>query len=443
VSVSGHMDRRTRWAWRLIAAGVTCWLFGETAWAILEVPFHQQPFPSVADAGYLTFYVLVFAGLILLPVRKRVADRYTLWFDVATVAVGTVMAVWYLVVGPTLANSDGWSVALVLSLAYPVGDFILVLGATRVLLREPERDIRTAIAILAPALIVLAVADVVYARLNLANSYRPGTLPDALWITALTGIAAAAYTQRHIRRPSTSVTKRRPHPAGTTGLPNVAILGGFVLLVYEATRHDRTMTWISIGAFTLTGLVTIRQALVTRENLRLMAALDVAAATDPLTGLLNRRRFFDLAAPLVQRLQYDHQPTTVLMIDVYSFKGVNDQHGHNTGDQVLRHIATQCAAVLRPGDLLGRFGGDELIAILPATTAIQAHHVALRIRRALRDTPVLTDDGVLPITLSIGLAENTRPDTLDDIVSRADHALYLAKQSGKDCAVIADTPATT
>lgn len=154
------------------------------------------------------------------------------------------------------------------------------------------------------------------------------------------------------------------------------------------------------------------------------------ANRDALTGVLTRRHFGELAAREQALALRRAWPISVLMIDVDHFKAVNDRHGHPTGDAVLAHVAHQCLGMLRSGDLFTRWGGEEFVALLPATDADGALEVAERLRAGVADA-------VLPelrhrITASIGVATGTGEETIDALIARADAAMYAAKRAGRN-----------
>ena len=164
-----------------------------------------------------------------------------------------------------------------------------------------------------------------------------------------------------------------------------------------------------------------------------VAAQEVRATTDALTGLLVRRAFLERAATALGRTQQAQQPASVLMIDLDHFKQVNDTHGHPAGDGVLQETARRVRLALRDLDLLGRYGGEELIALLPAVGKAQAVVVAERIRQSLAAVPIQAGPVALYQTLSIGIA--TAPEDgldLEHLMARADQALYAAKRSGRN-----------
>jgi diguanylate cyclase (GGDEF)-like protein len=160
------------------------------------------------------------------------------------------------------------------------------------------------------------------------------------------------------------------------------------------------------------------------------------AETDELTGLFNMRGFAIAANRLFgQALRYQ-RPASLLMIDSDHLKAVNDTHGHDAGNRLLRQLANVIQAELRFTDVPARYGGDEFIVLLPETPPNGALEVAERIRTAISSTPLETHDKRTVSTVSIGVA--CFPDdgrNLDALAARADRALYQAKQQGRNCVV--------
>lgn len=161
------------------------------------------------------------------------------------------------------------------------------------------------------------------------------------------------------------------------------------------------------------------------------------ATIDPLTGLFNRRHFFHLAEAAFTKALYDTSPLCLIMFDLDHFKDVNDTYGHLTGDKVLIAAANIIRHGLRTTDILGRYGGEEFAAVLPDTTIHQGELVAERIRLSLEMTPIETDRGLVSITLCGGVSRILADDsfstlTLNVLIDRADHALYQAKQTGRN-----------
>lgn len=176
----------------------------------------------------------------------------------------------------------------------------------------------------------------------------------------------------------------------------------------------------------------------TRDLVAANARLDVLASTDPLTGLLNRRRFLELAGVEQQRAARYGRPLAVLLIDLDHFKRVNDTHGHRMGDAVIRTAAGVLNGSRRAPDLAARFGGEELVMLLPETDLAGAAGLAERLRQSFAQTATHLDGAEVRVTVSIGVAGWRGPgESLDGLLHRADTALYAAKHAGRDKVMVA------
>ena len=158
------------------------------------------------------------------------------------------------------------------------------------------------------------------------------------------------------------------------------------------------------------------------------------AETDPLTGVANRRRFYQALEVECIRFTRGHAPLSVLMIDLDHFKEVNDQYGHAAGDAVLQQVAQIFLTILRKTDLLARYGGEEFSILLPETRLEGAKIIAERIRRALCKSPLDVDGVRISLTVSIGVASHAEDHeaTPEILLKKADLALYRAKAAGRN-----------
>jgi diguanylate cyclase (GGDEF)-like protein len=155
------------------------------------------------------------------------------------------------------------------------------------------------------------------------------------------------------------------------------------------------------------------------------------AQTDALTGLNNRRAFFDKAQLLFDLGKRNQQPVSALMLDVDYFKKINDSYGHAIGDMALSSLARLLKNNLRDTDLLCRFGGEEFVALLPNTNVAQAEEIANLLKKEMMSTTVvLTQESVLSLTASFGVSDVG--DTLEDLLGHADKAMYRAKNGGRN-----------
>jgi diguanylate cyclase (GGDEF)-like protein len=181
------------------------------------------------------------------------------------------------------------------------------------------------------------------------------------------------------------------------------------------------------------------------ENATNHERLKRVGLTDSLTGVNNRRFFDQRLLEEVGRAQRSSEPLACLFMDVDHFKRVNDEHGHQTGDQVLRIVAGLIREQLRGSDVLGRYGGEEFAALLVNAPAEAAMEIAERIRAVIADYPFKTLEGKsMAATISIGVAtllhdgdENDLAVLANDLVDRADQAVYTAKNQGRDQVVLA------
>jgi diguanylate cyclase (GGDEF)-like protein len=160
--------------------------------------------------------------------------------------------------------------------------------------------------------------------------------------------------------------------------------------------------------------------------------------TDPLTGAANRRGLFGAGLREDERRKRSGGTTSVLMLDLDHFKTVNDTHGHQAGDAILRHIVNLAKAEIRSVDLIGRYGGEEFTVVLPGSTIEVARGIAERIRHSVERTPLVVDGVTIRMTVSIGVASVAPSvDDLASLIAAADAALFDAKAAGRNRVVVA------
>ena len=158
------------------------------------------------------------------------------------------------------------------------------------------------------------------------------------------------------------------------------------------------------------------------------------ATMDPLTGAFNRRSFHDMAEREIARARRAGQPLSIIMLDIDHFRAVNEKYGHRTGDLLLQRFTDIVRSALRKEDMLVRFGGEEFLVMLPEVPGPGAVVVAGRIRRLVEQEPLEADGEKVALTASLGVAArlDEGPESVDDLIARADSALNLAKQRGRN-----------
>jgi diguanylate cyclase (GGDEF)-like protein len=174
------------------------------------------------------------------------------------------------------------------------------------------------------------------------------------------------------------------------------------------------------------------------ERKRIEKQLHRLATTDPLTGAINRRHFFNLAKQEFDRSYSYEQQISIILFDVDHFKEINDAYGHIAGDQILQTIAERFLCNLRQMDIFGRYGGDEFVILLPETDLEQARMAAERLHKVVTQEPIETPRGSIPLRLSMGVANLTNADDMEKLIIKADQALYAAKEAGRNQVIVFD-----
>jgi diguanylate cyclase (GGDEF)-like protein len=192
--------------------------------------------------------------------------------------------------------------------------------------------------------------------------------------------------------------------------------------------------FLAIASRAIVGLGSlIRQSFRLSHELELArAAAEHLARTDPLTGILNRRAFYEMGDFVIEQAKRSGRPPALLLIDIDRFKTINDRHGHAAGDSALRALAVVLQDTCRRIDLVGRLGGDEFAVLLPDASLEGAMALAERLRTELAVLRVRDGEAQIELTCSVGAAGGEPVDSLDQLVRRSDGALYEAKGRGRN-----------
>jgi len=180
-----------------------------------------------------------------------------------------------------------------------------------------------------------------------------------------------------------------------------------------------------------------KQIGISLERARLFQEVQSLALTDPLTGLHNRRGFFQLGRAEFSRAHRMARPLSCMMLDLDHFKRINDNYGHTAGDQILQEFAKRCKNSVREMDLICRYGGEEILILLPETDLKTALPIAERICASIGAIPMNASDREINVTVSIGVAaKNENSVNLETLIARADQAMYIAKHKGRNLVAV-------
>jgi diguanylate cyclase (GGDEF)-like protein len=353
----GVLVRNERVPWLLIASGLSVWLAGDCYWTFHLSKLEEIPYPSLADPLYVAGYPPIYAGIAMLTrARLRSVDR-TLWLD-GLIGALVVASVALAFLQPALAGStEGDLVTVVVNLAYPLGDVVLlslVVGA--IALSGWRAD--AGWAMLAFGFAVTGVADVIYLQKEATTGYTSGTWPDTMWLVGAVAIAAAAWAPsvRHVG--GVELTRRQ-----------FVLPGGFAFAAVGLQMYDH-FDPVSEPAIWLAGAalvaVAVRMSIFFGRYATLLRHTQIEALTDALTGLGNRRALLN---DLEQALE-GNEKRLLAIFDLDGFKSYNDSFGHPAGDALLVRLGAKLAAAAQPHGQAYRLGGDEfcLLASLSGTT---------------------------------------------------------------------------
>lgn len=470
----------------LMAAGLLCFGVGQAFYAYPEVVQHAAPsFPGWADVFFLAMYPLTIAAILRIPTRPlSLASRIRVFLDSAMIMTAAIAFSWYFVLGPTMLAGSQTLLGRIVALSYPVLDLVMLLSGLLLASRADSRSARFGIGILLLGLLSFVVGDSIYLFRLLHKTYHTGSPMDAAFAVALTMMAlgTSALRPAALERSADAASGAAPPlKVESQSLWRLLISYAFfpalmVLLLYTRTMPDhRTLErGVFASSVVLVGLILLRQILAIRENHMLNRALASAyretaayaermqsmnaelhatqaelkvsidaltqandhlhamATTDVLTGLPNRRAMVTAVDAEIERSVRYGRPCTLVFLDLDHFKALNDTRGHQAGDDSLSQMALYIRDALRASDIVGRWGGEEFVAILPETDTAGAKLVAQELRRRIEQHEFSAAAG-LRLTCSIGVA--TFPADAagrDALIAAADKAMYAAKQLGRN-----------
>jgi diguanylate cyclase (GGDEF)-like protein len=401
-----------------LAAGAAAIVVGDVAFYVLTLVQGEVAYPSAADLAYLAAYPLMAAGLLLIVRRRTPGWDGASAIDAAIVAVSAAYLLYELILAPTMAVTTG-NLPTLVSAAYPVGDLMLIVVASRLLLGAGPRSI--VLRMLGGYFVLTLYVDTAYSIQSLNGTYQANNYLDGIWMASAFVLAAGVV---HPAATKLVTASSAAIPDATPGRLSVlavaAMIAPATLIVQQARTGKPHVIVAAVVCMILFSLVLARMA-------GLVAAQRRAALTDGLTGLRSRRFLEQALRASVPRPGH---PVSVLLLDIDHFKRVNDTYGHHGGDRVLVEVADRLRRLARPGDLVARYGGEEFAILLPDTDQAQGREIAERMRDGIAASPIAVGGSRRhEVTVSLGVATG---ENVGELVLAADRALYAAKDAGRN-----------
>jgi diguanylate cyclase len=266
-----------------------------------------------------------------------------------------------------------------------------------------------------------------------SSSVKP-EVPGETALSSYNNMATTDYYWKAVR-----VQSREQHYSSSWDIAKKILLVSGILIIISAVVCWRlAATWVGLrrAKKEVEHVNTTLEHSVHERTLELQDAIkraETLARTDELTNLNNRRSFFHYGRFIYDQSRRSNKPFSIVMLDIDYFKKINDTYGHPAGDKALQAVSSTIEKVARVSDVPGRIGGEEFGLILPETTTQQAQLLAERLRQSISDLIVSRDQSSFKLTASLGVAQSTESDrSIDDIMVRADRALYDAKEQGRN-----------
>ena len=361
-----------RAAWLAMGAGLLCWSLGELYFTLfLQGPNAPTGGITPADGLYLAMYPCLYIALTLLVGSHLHELRLSMWLDGAIAGLAAASVGAAVVLPPILRTAtSGDAASMAVSLAYPLGDILLLIFTIGALGMTGWRPGRVWL-LIAASMLLTAIADSTYLYQTATNSYHAGTLLEALWPAAAVLLAVAAWA------PWPRAARRRIEDWRLVLVPALSLLAALGVFVYGNLHGPLTLPALVLAIATVL-VVCARLMLTVRENLTMLVGSRRLALTDPLTGLGNRRRLMEDLLIACHTAE-PHTPWRLAIYDLNGFKRYNDTYGHPAGDELLVRLSTRLTAAVAGHGTAYRMGGDEFCVLFatPGTgSAVAAACVA-------------------------------------------------------------------
>lgn len=437
----------------LLFIGFLSYIIGELIWDARFIQFQGEAlFPHISDLFFLLQSTLFLIALLYLVFHnKRIARKAIIVVDIIITSIVIITISWHLLIQKLYENSHTLTMEILISIAYPLIDLLIILGIFHIIyFLETRTFSKKTFTLFGIGMFIVTVADIVFLIQTAFNTYGTANLIDPLWSIGYL-IIGLAFTFPDSKNKDKQKVKSHHKLADSHLLPIISV--GILLIII--IQYISKIEPLLLGLILCFLLLFARQYLMLREISKLNKLLTctseqlkiknselektvieleilnknryLEARTDFLTGTYNRRYTDNLIRTMINDGNNEKQIFSILLIDIDYFKLVNDKFGHDIGDIVLKKLANSLQSCIRKSDTLGRIGGEEFIVVLPKADLSESIKIAVRIQKLVEKNTIIHQQYKIPITVSIGVTVLECTDNFDSLYRRVDEALYNAK----------------
>ena len=424
---ASHSEGLARSFWRLTAAAYVWWFLAQALGVYNDLFRTPAEVSWVANLLFCFWFVPLAMAMFLDPEQQSGAIDSIAALDFIQAVLVCVAAYLYFFYLPKSESSrelahSVWEPYFV-GYAFVAGAFALRAVSTR----HPVP--RSLFGRFGALLFLSGTVDAMY-YYGPGRNLKTGDWFDLLWSSMLLVPVTLAATWKQADAPDPALQSEE---AGKKAYTDVFYLFYPLLVLFMSLRIARERLGLAAVVVFLSFVCSSARLLVTQDRLvRTQEALRREASRDGLTGIWNRKAILEILDRELLRGERNRFAVGVIMADVDHFKAVNDSRGHAAGDFVLRIIATEIAAVLRPYDSVGRYGGEEFLIVAPGCGLSETWELAERVRNCVANCNVIVGSNAVNVSLSLGIATATSSVDSEKLLHEADTALYQAKSAGRN-----------
>ena len=451
ISIKKIKNDKAQKIWKIFFAGIICFLLGDLYWLYNEIIMKSGMYPFISDVFYVLQSVFFIAALFLLMPKKNIFRLFRNGFDVLILLTIFMAVDTKFILIPLLSQNIEIGNKF-LTILYPLFDITLFFMALTMYFYDTgdKRQFRSQYFVFSS--LMLVAVDQYYSVSVLYNTFLTDKLINPIWVATLWGFSIVAIKAAQFHTTHSFPTKddkeldlKEEYNSTRKTFVTYISVSIFIIMVFI---FGIEMSILTIGIAIINILIIIRQVFILLENKHLIKQVvetnkqlhiinqkaTLESKIDFLTELYNRRHVYLLLDELIKDAKEKKGGFSVLLIDIDYFKLVNDTYGHTAGDMVLKQVADLFKTHLRSFDIIGRWGGEEFLIILPLTDAKAAEFIAERIRTEVEKRVFCCDyENKLEITISVGISEWLESDEdFTYTISRADQSLYTAKETGRN-----------